>query len=372
MLGPTPLDLCTVNDLIQWIFGANSGITAQQAGILQSALSALSLDVLRRTGRGSQNSSVPTQSPFVNVVSYNENYTGNGNELLGIRNWPVNSVSAVTVFGNAIQQSTVSTMPGWFIESSGRYLGARFCGAGYPQSRWWTGGLAMGRAGLGSGGGWPQGIDCINVQYIGGFAAQPVSGELQTVPALPAAWSASTAYANGAQIFDGANVQQAQLVQLTAQSAVSGPATPAWSAVKGNITPDGSYILWVCMGKPYVVTVNQLPWVSDEGVTYFSSGIALVPVAIAPSAGQYYPLGGGQYLFNAADSTREVQISYLTSGCPYDLRETMLRWVNLIYKRRGWEGLRSISQKDAGTTSYTGFDVDPSFEQVFANYRRRR
>jgi hypothetical protein len=94
-------------------------------------------------------------------------------------------------------------------------------------------------------------------------------------------------------------------------------------------------------------------------------------VSIAPGAGQYYALGFGSYLFNSSDAGKQVLMSYDAAGTPADIQETMLRWVNLIYKRRGWEGIRSLMQKDAGSTTYTSFEIDPSFEKTFRYYRRR-
>jgi hypothetical protein len=370
-MNPSPLDLVTVSDANSWIFGSSASIGAQNAFVLQMLISALSLDFLRRTGRASQNGVLPTQSPFNQAISYTESYTGNGNELLQLRNFPILSVQSVTIGGSALQQSTGSNVPGWYIEDSGKFLGFRLGAPGYPGG-WngWTG-VRSGLGGAGARGGWPKDIDCIQVQYTAGFAAQAVLGELQTIPSLPPAWVASTVYANGSLIFDGTNVQIAQVIAGNQQTAAAGTVTPPWNGKAGAVTPDGGAIAWTNIGSPYSLVVNVLPWLADGGVTFFIGGAALTPVNVAPITGQYFLQGNGSYLFAAADAGKQVQISYSAAGTPFDIKETILRWVNLIYKRRGWEGIRSLMQKDAGSTVYTSFEVDPSFEKCFSHYRRR-
>lgn len=370
MIGPTPLDLCTIDEAVNWIFGApqNAG---QNTSVLQALISSLSLDILRRTGRASQNASIPAQSPFNQAVNYSESYSGNGNCLLQLRNWPILSVSSVTVFSQPVPASSGPNSWGWFIDDSGRFLGVRFWGLMTGSGGYWGGGWAGIRGYGGGRPGWPKAIDCIQVSYSAGFAAQPIPDELRTVPALPPSWVARGAYGNGQTIFDGKNIQTCSIIAGNAMTANAGASTPVWGADKGAVTPDGGSIAWTCQGAPYTVTVNQLPWVSDGGVRYFSSGVPLTPVLTAPPAGQYYLLGNGSYLFNSADAGSQVQISYQTAGTPLDLKEAMLRWVNLIYKRRGWEGIRSLMQKDAGSTIYTSFEIDPSVAKTIEYYKRR-
>ena len=370
MIGPTNLDLTTVAEAVAWIFGASANV-GQNTGVLQTLISSLSLDFLRRTGRAAQDGSVPALSPFNQAVDYVENYTGNGNELLQIRNWPIQSVASVSILGTLFPQSTGPLSYGWYIEHSGQFLGARMgpLGVGYMGQVW--SGLRGTLGGVAVRPGWPNVIDGITVSYSAGFAARAISAELQTIPVLPASWIASHGYGNGATIFDGTNVQVAQIISGNNPIVNAGSSTPSWNGTKGDATADGAFLSWTNLGPPYALTVSQLPWLSDSGVKYFSNGSPLAVSAIAPTAGQYYLAGGGSYLFNAADAGKQVLISYSASGTPADIQETMLRWVNLIYKRRGWEGIRSLMQKDAGSTTYTSFEVDPSFAKVFNYYRRR-
>ncbi len=371
MIGPTPLDLVGIDQTVNWIFGASKNAN-QDTGVLQSLISSLSLDFLRRTGRANQNGSVPLQSPFNQAVSYTESYTGNGNELLQLRNWPILSVSSVTIFGNAVPQAAGPNSYGWFIDDSGQFLGLRLGGSlAGSFGGYWGGGWSGLRSGNMGRGGWPKSVDCIQVSYTAGFAARAISGELQTIPILPPAWVTKGTYGAGQSIFDGTNVQVASIVAGTATVAIAGAPTPAWGAKPGVVAPDGAYLAWTCAGPPYVAAVGQSPWLSDAGVVYFSGGAPLSPVTTAPAAGQYCLLGGGAYLFNSADAGSQVLISYLAAGTPADVQEAVLRWINLIYKRRGWEGIASLMQKDAGSTVYSKFEIDPSVEKTIAYYRRR-
>jgi hypothetical protein len=68
-------------------------------------ITATSLQILRITGRGPANGSVPTQSPFVIPVAYDEWYDGNGNNRQFVRNWPVTAVTGIFVNGTPIPLS---------------------------------------------------------------------------------------------------------------------------------------------------------------------------------------------------------------------------------------------------------------------------
>lgn len=61
---------------------------------------------------------------------------------------------------------------------------------------------------------------------------------------------------------------------------------------------------------PYTVTVAQsATWLTDLGVTFSATGLALVKVASSPSTGQY-SVAAGVYTFAAADKLLGVKISY--------------------------------------------------------------
>lgn len=66
-------------------------------------------------------------------------------------------------------------------------------------------------------------------------------------------------------------------------------------------------------GSPFQVTVqDSADFLSDSGVVFYSNNAALTKVASSPAAGQY-SVSAGVYTFNTADSTKQVQISYVTN-----------------------------------------------------------
>jgi hypothetical protein len=63
-------------------------------------------------------------------------------------------------------------------------------------------------------------------------------------------------------------------------------------------------------GTPYQVTVvNSATWVADMGVIDVTTGSEMSRVASAPATGQY-AVAAGVYTFAAADTTKQVLISY--------------------------------------------------------------
>lgn len=66
-------------------------------------------------------------------------------------------------------------------------------------------------------------------------------------------------------------------------------------------------------GSPHQVTVtppSSGTFVTDLGVRLSATGLPLMKVASAPTAGQYSVSAGGQYTFASADATAGVLISY--------------------------------------------------------------
>lgn len=166
------IDLTSVALLREWIPAQTSTPNAQtlatQTAILQAAITSASLDFLRRTGYGPSNGAVPSQSPFVQAVSFSEVYNGNGSDTQFLRNRPVISVQSLTVDGVAIQASTGAPNPGYVIGGDGksvRILGGGFF-LGWPCGQRFT-----------------RGTQNVAITYSAGFAAQSVVNELQTIPA---------------------------------------------------------------------------------------------------------------------------------------------------------------------------------------------
>jgi hypothetical protein len=160
--------------------------------------------------------------------------------------------------------------------------------------------------GSGSGYYFNKGIQNILVEYLAGFPAKAINNELDTIPATPG---------------------------------------------------------------PYTVTVQVPQWMSDEGVSYAAGG-ALTPVLGPPAAGQYLVLGGGEYLFNAADQGKAILISYTVAGTPFDLQQMSTHVVALTYKQRNAIGQKSQSMaQGAGTISYD-WSIDEKDYAVIMNYKR--
>jgi hypothetical protein len=97
---------------------------------------------------------------------------------------------------------------------------------------------------------------------------------------------------------------------------------------------------------PYGVTTLQLMGFQckDNGVVYASSGVALKPVASAPTVGQYIPppdTSPGLYTFSSSDAGAAVEISY--SFVPSDLEEATIQYVAERWSYRGRVGQESKS-----------------------------
>lgn len=168
------IDLTTVANVQEWMPAPSatpsSTTLATQKAILQAAITAVSLDFMRRTGCGSQNGSVPSQSPFVQPVQYSDVYDGNGNDRQFVRNWPIVSVQSLTANGIAISASSGYPNAGYQIDGSGKSIVL-------------IGGVAVPFCGLLRGSrGFPRGRQNIAIAYTAGYATVAVSNELQTIP----------------------------------------------------------------------------------------------------------------------------------------------------------------------------------------------
>lgn len=363
-VSPSPLDLASLYGVKNWlnITGTN------QDSNLQACLTAASVYFLRYTGRGPRNWQNVTASPFNESVAYTEVYDGISGSKLFLRNFPINSVSSLQVQGVAVQPSTGVGLPGFVIDDQGRAIVIRNGGGGAsPQTFAYVNQFGNGyQAGAGAGvflspfGAGPQGIA---VAYMAGFNAVPVVDDIYSITE---AWQATTAYSTGDVVSDGTFLQQAQ------NSGTSGAVAPPWASLNGGTTIDNT-ITWLNLGEtqaPYTVTIqNDVATLSDQGVDFFIGGMPLTKVLVMPTAGQYYLISPGNYLFAAADQGLEVQISYTSAGTPQDIVLAVFQMVSLNYKRRDWIGQRSVTMKDVGSTSYT-LQLDPEIRAVMEFYKR--
>jgi hypothetical protein len=115
-MAAAPDDLCTVAELKSWLpnQGNNDDVT------LQSLITNASLQVLQYIDRAHLLSSV--------LGSLTENYDGNDSDRLLPRNYPVISVSSLSIDGVSIAAATTATTAGYLWDGRRILLrGFRFC-----------------------------------------------------------------------------------------------------------------------------------------------------------------------------------------------------------------------------------------------------
>lgn len=277
-VSPDPIDLTTVDAVKSWLntSGVASKTNLIEDANLQRCITAASRYWLWRTGRGSANWQTSQHSPFNEAVLYDERYDGNGNDQLFLRNSPAVSILSLEINGRAAKDFLLS-------DAGNRLILRRDC--------------------------FPRGRQNIRIQYTAGFVAQPVTGELHTIPTKPG---------------------------------------------------------------PYLIQANSLPHLEDAGVAYFENGAPLDRVATAPQAGQYFLQAPGQYLFNEADAGRQILLSYTTAGTPADIRLAATQMAAVNYKRRQWIDQTSQAiANNAGTVTYRSWELPPEVVAVMDAYTRR-
>ena len=176
------IDLTSVSLVREWMPAPATTAAAQlatQSSVLQAAITAASLDFLRRIGRGPQNNAIPSQSPFVDAVQFNETYDGNGNDRQFVRNFPIISVQSLQVSGVSLDSSSYQ------IDGSGKSI-VLVSSTSFPYP-------AFGRC-VPRQVGFPRGRQNVAIAYTAGFAARTVTSELQTVPASPGPYTVATTY----------------------------------------------------------------------------------------------------------------------------------------------------------------------------------
>lgn len=113
-----------------------------------------------------------------------------------------------------------------------------------------------------------------------------------------------------------------------------------WGVQNIKITYNAGYLIsseaWTVPSSNQVTVLQpQGMWCKDSGVVYASTGVALLPVASAPSMGEYVPPSDsapGLYTFSSADMGANVLISY--SFVPVDLTEACNQFVAERYSYR--------------------------------------
>lgn len=157
------IDLSSIQDVKTWL-GIGQGNTSDDSPI-QDCITAFSVYVLRLTARGAADGSIPTVSPFVQPVSYDEFYDGSGTDSLQLRNWPITAVASLNVNGRTIPASSGIGHFGYVVDGDGKFLSMRSGGWNYQR-------------GGGCSSGFPDGAQNVEVQYTAGFAAVPFDLEM--------------------------------------------------------------------------------------------------------------------------------------------------------------------------------------------------
>jgi hypothetical protein len=179
----SPLDLTTVAS-VKALASANglaSSNTSDDANI-QLAITGFSLEFLRMTGQ--LGSEAPAQSPFVEPVTYNEWYNGNGNDQLFLKHRPIVSVSIITAGTATIPQSTGVSAVGWVIDQDQKSIVIRSAGCGqFGRSPGFMGTY-----------GFPRGRMNVNVQYTAGYTGTPPDIEWCATVVVTQNWRRHTLY----------------------------------------------------------------------------------------------------------------------------------------------------------------------------------
>ena len=122
--GPSPLDLCTVNQVKSWL--SSNGAPALADGDdqnIQAIVTGAGIEWLLRTGNGpSDGVTNPTASPLVEPCAFNEWYDGSGSAEQFLRHWPVQSVTLLQINSVQIPQSTGWGSLGWVVGPSQRSI----------------------------------------------------------------------------------------------------------------------------------------------------------------------------------------------------------------------------------------------------------
>lgn len=174
------IDLAKVADVLAYLGTTSSPASSGDGGNVQLCLTSWSFYWLRMCSMGNADGSVPTKSPFVEVVDYDECYDGQGNFRQGTRVDPIKAVSLVQVGLVAIPQSTAIGVPGWVIDGSGKFIAIRNAGGGNPGMP-----LTVGFASR-PGGGYRflDGIQNVRLKYSAGFAGTPFDIQEKSIKAV--------------------------------------------------------------------------------------------------------------------------------------------------------------------------------------------
>lgn len=169
-----PIDLTTLAAVKKWASITGTGDDSD----IQDAITAFSMYVITRTGRGPMDGSVPTVSPFCAPQTFTETYDGNNSQRMFLRNSPIVSVASLLVNGVSIPAAQVVNgttygQAGFVIGGDRKSLYIQSGGGG--GSSFTTTDFG---AGFGLGQYFKRGIQNITVQYSAGYSQVPFDLEM--------------------------------------------------------------------------------------------------------------------------------------------------------------------------------------------------
>jgi len=167
-MAANPIDLTTVALVNDWLNQAET----VDAAIIQSAITNFSKVVQLITSR----TNLAGASP---IPSFSEVYSGNGSEILFVRNYPVTAVSSLAIDGVPIPQSPGVNQVGWVIDTSGSQAAIALRGGSRNTVAYsaWSPGQWGGNGNAPPLGQRPfvfnEGIMNVEISYSAGYAATP-------------------------------------------------------------------------------------------------------------------------------------------------------------------------------------------------------
>jgi hypothetical protein len=178
-MATNPIDLCTVADVDGWL--NQPGIDAT---LIQTAITRYSANVLKRTGRA-----------FLGGIrTYNERYNGQGWSSLQLKNYPIQTVSSLTVNGLTVPATPDYIQTGYAINPEGEYSSLVIVGNNGRKGQGEWPDYAFQISGMAPYAFWP-GILNVAVTYQAGYLLQALS-EAATVPATPGPYTVNAANAS--------------------------------------------------------------------------------------------------------------------------------------------------------------------------------
>lgn len=301
---PNVIDLTTVAAVNSLLIQG----TAIDMALIQQEITAYSQNILTRTGRRN----------LSRILAFSENYDGTGSDLQQLRNYPILSVSALSVGGRAVPQSSGPNNAGWVIDESGSQAAIAIRGGG-SYGNWSAGETPWRGGGWGNGNAPPLGLPAfrfaegrmnVAVSYVAGYTLEALE-----TPTVPGSGPATVAVSQAAQFWRDLGVSLSDGTMLEAVSGAPGP------------------------------------------LQYNAPAYAVAPL--------------GVYTFNAAQAGAEVNVDYLYGGTPTDLSEAAARLVAVQYRRRQWLGQVSQMQPGVGTTSYSRLELELDTMGVIERYKAR-